>query len=60
MIIISFNLNLNQEAQEVIFSRTMTKLFHLEIYFNNILDSYLIEKLNSYYLTLVRNVQMIA
>ena len=58
MIIISFNLNLNKEAQEVIFSRTMTKLFHLEIYFNSILDIYLNEKLNSYYLTLVRNVQI--
>ena len=58
MIIISFNLNLNKEAQEVIFSRTMTKSFHLEIYFNNTLDSYLNEKLNSYYLTLVRNVQI--
>ena len=55
MIIISFNLNLNKEAQEVIFSRTMTKSFHLEIY---LLDSYLNEKLNSYYLTLVRNVQI--
>ena len=51
-----FNLDLNEQAQEVIFSRKMTKSSHLQIFFNNIpvsragvqkhLGIYLDEKLN--------------
>ena len=32
----SFNPDLNKQAQEVTFSWTMTKLFHSQINFNNI------------------------
>ena len=52
----SFNPDLNKQTQEVIFSRKMTKLFHPQVFFNDIpvsrvslqnhLGIYLDEKLN--------------
>ena len=52
----SFNLDFNKQAQEVIFSKKMTKSFHPQISFNNVpvsgaslqknLGIYLHEKLN--------------
>ena len=54
----SFNPNLNKQAQEVTFSRTITKSYNSRNYFNNILGIYLNEKLNFYYSILARNVQI--
>ena len=58
MIIMSFNSDLNKQALEFTFSRTMTKLYHSQTCFNNILGTYLREKLNFHYHILVRNLQI--
>ena len=50
----SFNSELNQHALEV----TMTKPYHSQTCFNNILEIYLNEKLNVYCNILVRRVQI--
>ena len=49
MNIMSFNSDLNKHALEVTFSRTMTKSYHLQTCFNNILGTVLNEKLNFYH-----------
>ena len=57
--IMSFNPDLNQQAQEVTFSETMTKSYHSQICFRKILGIYLNEKLNFYYHVCVRSVEVI-
>ena len=56
--IMSFNSDLNKQALEVTFSRTMTKSYHSQICFNNLLGIYLNEKFSFYYHILARNVQI--
>ena len=51
----SFNPDLKKEAQEVTFSRKMTKSCHSQIFFDNALGVYLNEKL---YFYSHRNVQI--
>ena len=58
MNIMPFNSDLNKQALEVTFSKTMTKSYHSQIFLNNILENYLNEKLNAYHFVLVRNVQI--
>ena len=58
MNIMPFNSDLNKQALEVTFSKTMTKSYHSQIFLNNILENYLNEKLNAYHSVLVRNVQI--
>ena len=58
MNIMPFNSDLNKQALEVTFSKTMTKSYHSQIFLNNILENYLNEKLNVYHFVLVRNVQI--
>ena len=57
--IMSFNPDLNQQAQEVTFSETMTKSYHSQICFRKILGIYLNEKLNFCYHVCVRSVEVI-
>ena len=49
---------MNKQALEVTFSMTMTKSYHSQTCFNNILGIYLNEIFNVYHHTLVRNVQI--
>ena len=58
MNIILFNSDLNKQALENTFFKTMTKSYHSQTCFNNILATYLSEKLNSYHHILVRNVKI--
>ena len=59
MKIMSFNSDLNKNDLEVTFSRAMTKSYHSQTHFKNILGIYLNEKINFYYI-LVGNVQISA
>ena len=45
----SFNSDPCEQALEVTFSRTMTKSYHSQTYFNNTLGIYMNEKLNFYH-----------
>ena len=60
MNIMSFNPDLNKQAQEVRLSRTVTKSYHSQNCFNSILGIYLDEKLNFCRHILVRNIQISA
>ena len=57
MLFINSDLNKQTQALEVQILRT-TKSYHSQTCFNNILRTYLNEKLNFYYHILVRNAQM--
>ena len=58
MNIMSFDPYLSKQVQEVLFSKTITKSYHSQICFKNILEIYLNEKLNFCYHILIRNVQI--
>ena len=49
MTIMSFNSDLNKQDLEITFSRRVTKSYHSQTCFNNILGIYLNEKLNFYH-----------
>ena len=60
MNIMPFSSDLNKQALEVTFSRKITKSYHSQICFNNILGIYLNEKLNFCHHILMRVTQSCA